>query len=433
MGGRGRDPRPRRRSSTPCAATTTSSAGCAPGRQAVLAQPMPEHTVLLYVERLDAATREALWYAQTIANGDLRAFTSRSRAATRASGRASSGSRTASRTSRSSSREDDRSTPSSTTSGASRTARATSSRWSSPSSSGAVARGGGPAAHDLLAQAAAAARAGHRRHRRAARARRRPRGFEPMHASASSPSRVSAPSRCAPLVYAETLGFRDTHALFFAFEEGTRPSMRGGLGPPRPGHAARGRSTRPTATSASRSSPTSARVTADPEPWPSSSCPSWSSAARPDAPQPARALPQAAPALRAEGDPDERAVSAALARIDQSVAGAGLGQEIARPGRVGLDLAAELRHVHVEVVGLLRVPRPPDLAQDIRWVSSFPGLGRGRAGGRTRCGVSATGRARDADRALLQVDLSSPISEQGRRTEPPGAGPPAAARATRRR
>ena len=41
---------------------------------AVLARPKPENTVVLYVERLDAATREALWYARTVSNGDLRAI-----------------------------------------------------------------------------------------------------------------------------------------------------------------------------------------------------------------------------------------------------------------------------------------------------------------------------------------------------------------------
>jgi len=41
---------------------------------AVLARPEPENTVVLYVERLDAATREALWYARTIAKGTLRAI-----------------------------------------------------------------------------------------------------------------------------------------------------------------------------------------------------------------------------------------------------------------------------------------------------------------------------------------------------------------------
>jgi amino acid transporter len=44
------------------------------GVKAVLAQPAHSQTVLLYVERLDPATRTALWYAQTIANGDLRAI-----------------------------------------------------------------------------------------------------------------------------------------------------------------------------------------------------------------------------------------------------------------------------------------------------------------------------------------------------------------------
>jgi amino acid transporter len=44
------------------------------GANAVLAQPVRSRTVLLYIERLDPATRAALWYAQTIANGDLRAI-----------------------------------------------------------------------------------------------------------------------------------------------------------------------------------------------------------------------------------------------------------------------------------------------------------------------------------------------------------------------
>jgi amino acid transporter len=42
--------------------------------RAVLSVAEPDHTVVLYVERLDAATREALWYAKTIANGSLRAI-----------------------------------------------------------------------------------------------------------------------------------------------------------------------------------------------------------------------------------------------------------------------------------------------------------------------------------------------------------------------
>ena len=44
------------------------------GTKAVLAQPVQNRTVLIYVERLDPATRTALWYAQTIAGADLRAI-----------------------------------------------------------------------------------------------------------------------------------------------------------------------------------------------------------------------------------------------------------------------------------------------------------------------------------------------------------------------
>jgi amino acid transporter len=42
--------------------------------RAVLARPEPDNTVVLYVERLDAATREAFWYARTISNGSCRAI-----------------------------------------------------------------------------------------------------------------------------------------------------------------------------------------------------------------------------------------------------------------------------------------------------------------------------------------------------------------------
>ena len=44
------------------------------GAAAVLAQPVRNRTVLLYVERLDPATRVALWYAQIIAADELRAI-----------------------------------------------------------------------------------------------------------------------------------------------------------------------------------------------------------------------------------------------------------------------------------------------------------------------------------------------------------------------
>jgi hypothetical protein len=40
---------------------------------AVLARREVDNTVLLYVERLDAATREALWYARTVSDGSFRA------------------------------------------------------------------------------------------------------------------------------------------------------------------------------------------------------------------------------------------------------------------------------------------------------------------------------------------------------------------------
>jgi amino acid transporter len=42
--------------------------------RAVLGRPEPENRVVLYVERLDEATREALWYARMISGGNFRAI-----------------------------------------------------------------------------------------------------------------------------------------------------------------------------------------------------------------------------------------------------------------------------------------------------------------------------------------------------------------------
>ncbi len=42
--------------------------------RAVLARPEPRNTTVLYIERLDEATREAFWYARTISRGSFRAI-----------------------------------------------------------------------------------------------------------------------------------------------------------------------------------------------------------------------------------------------------------------------------------------------------------------------------------------------------------------------
>ena len=51
--------------------------------KAVMSRPQPANTVVLYVERLDAATREALWYAQRISGGPSARSMSPSRQRTR--------------------------------------------------------------------------------------------------------------------------------------------------------------------------------------------------------------------------------------------------------------------------------------------------------------------------------------------------------------
>ena len=146
------------------------------GAKAVLAQPMRNRTVLLYVERLDPATRTALWYAQTIAKEDLRAVHVpfegsdpgiKARFFRIADGKPhlevlpGRGGR-------------HRRRPRLHLGAASRRERH--HHGGHPRAVPApVAAGRVPAPHDLLAQAAAPLRAGDRHHRRAARARRRPR------------------------------------------------------------------------------------------------------------------------------------------------------------------------------------------------------------------------------------------------------------------
>ena len=92
--------------------------------------------VILYVERLDAPTHEALWYAQTISRGRLHAIhVPFAGSDTGIRPRFSTWTRRPDRTSRSSPPPRSRSRRCSSTSGASRTATATSSRSSSRSSS----------------------------------------------------------------------------------------------------------------------------------------------------------------------------------------------------------------------------------------------------------------------------------------------------------
>ncbi len=107
------------------------------GAKAVLARQVRNRTVLLYVERLDPATRTALWYAQTIAKEDLRAVHVPFEGSDPGIRARFFRIATASRTSRSCRPRTTPSTPCSTTSGSCRTARPTSSRSSSPSCSGA--------------------------------------------------------------------------------------------------------------------------------------------------------------------------------------------------------------------------------------------------------------------------------------------------------
>src|SRR5579871_1951439 len=65
----------------------------------------------------------------------------------------------------------------------------------------------------------------------------------------------------------------------------------------------------------------------------------------------------ATPTLRRYGAPDQRRIRipgrasrSAQDGIREPIAGAGLGEDVARPRRVGLELAPQLRDVHVEIV-----------------------------------------------------------------------------------
>ena len=50
---------------------------------------------------------------------------------------------------------------------------------------------------------------------------------------------------------------------------------------------------------------------------------------------------------------------------NQAVADAGLGEQVARLHRVGLELLAQLLHVHAQVVRVFRVRGSPDLGEEL--------------------------------------------------------------------
>ena len=81
--------------------------------------------------------------------------------------------------------------------------------------------------------------------------------------------------------------------------------------------------------------------------------------------------------------------------VDEPVTRAGLGEQVPRARRVRLELAAQLRHVDVQVVRLVAVRRPPHLAQD-RAVRQQLAL---------RCWASS---AQDAELVRRQVDAPRP-------------------------
>src|SRR5438093_5823523 len=63
---------------------------------------------------------------------------------------------------------------------------------------------------------------------------------------------------------------------------------------------------------------------------------------------------------------DEQKAPRILSRFDaEAVADARLGVEIARTGRVRLDLVAQVGDVHAQCVGVLRVFRAPDPRQEL--------------------------------------------------------------------
>ena len=116
-----------------------------------------------------------------------------------------------------------------------------------------------------------------------------------------------------------------------------------------------------------------------------------------------------------------------LVRRDEPVASAGLGEQIARARRVGLELAPQLRDVDVQVVRLVPVGRPPHLAQDrpMRQQLALV-LGEQRAGGGTRAASGGRARRSTLTACLLEVDR-----DRARRRAParPGCPPVAAPRA----
>src|SRR5262249_42024557 len=84
--------------------------------------------------------------------------------------------------------------------------------------------------------------------------------------------------------------------------------------------------------------------------------------------RPGRDIAYSTTAMRVTRPPPESSVAGG---VDEAVARAWCREQVAWPGGVGFELAAEVRDVDVEVVRLLAVSRAPDLAQDGRLRQQF--------------------------------------------------------------
>src|SRR5262245_46107749 len=89
--------------------------------------------------------------------------------------------------------------------------------------------------------------------------------------------------------------------------------------------------------------------------------------------------------------------------LSEPIAGSGLGEDVARPGRIRLELPPELRDVHVQIVRLLAVAPPPNLAQERRVCEQLAGVAGEDAEERELVRCELDGLAADEDGPLLEV------------------------------
>src|ERR1700722_8439585 len=101
-------------------------------------------------------------------------------------------------------------------------------------------------------------------------------------------------------------------------------------------------------------------------------------------------------------------------RVHEAVSGAWLVQQVAGSGRVRLDLAAQLRDVHVQIARLSLVGGPPELSQDRAVGEQLPLVLRKQAQQLELARRQVRAFAGDPGRVLVEIDAELTNLDDGR-------------------